>query len=58
MTRRTKARKSKKSREYRPLYVATKKKKAKFPSYLKDYHACVAKGKGKRFCKKKYYPKK
>ena len=43
---------------YRPLYRAPRKKKVKFPAYLKQYYACRNSGKSKSFCKKKYIPKK
>lgn len=52
-----KSKKRASKREYRPLYVAKKKKKAKFPKELKEYYACIAKGKGKRYCKKKHLSK-
>ena len=49
-------------KEYRPMYHAKRKKKAKFPPYLKKYYKCCGpnpSAKKKAYCKKHTpgYPK-
>lgn len=51
MPRKKKQKHHKKRGGYRPLYRAKKKKKAKFPTYLKKYYKCIASGKSKSYCK-------
>ena len=62
MARHGKRKKSRSSTAGRPLYHAQRKKKAKFPPYLKKYYKCCGpkpSAKRKAYCKKHTpgYPK-